>query len=386
MQKIDNLFEIIRYSLEGGKCPTLPENMDWEALYKICKFHKIESVVAHGLEKMDDRERIPEEIWKKFERSWQMETARDATQQLSLEELLLAFEEAGVYCIPLKGVFMKQCYPQTDLRMMADLDLLFRLEQEKEVDEILLKQGYYCHQRDNHHYIYYRKPFMNIEMHHCLVEEDNPFAFYYENPWERAKEFDGKKYIYQYGWEDFYIFFIVHMVKHFENGGIGIRSVVDIWQFEKKMKKELDWAYVEKELEHLGLKKFLYHMEKLALIWFEERESTEFYNQLTELIMGSGVYGTMDNYWVQNVAIADKNAKFGQIKVWLSTIFFPYSAMKLQYKYLEKYPVLLPVAWMQRIFRTIFLRRGKARKVLAGQRADLSKVRRSQEVFEELGL
>ena len=41
-----------------------------------------------------------------------METARDATQQLSLEELLEAFEEAGVYCLPLKGVldvYKRQC-------------------------------------------------------------------------------------------------------------------------------------------------------------------------------------------------------------------------------------------------------------------------------------
>lgn len=63
---------------------------------------------------------------------------------------------------------------------------------------------------------------------------------------------------------------IVHMAKHFQNGGSGIRSIVDIWQFEKKMKDQMDWDYVETELAKVGLKAFLHHMEKLANIWFEK--------------------------------------------------------------------------------------------------------------------
>ena len=123
-----------------------------------------------------------------------METARDTVQHFSLEELLQAFEANGIYCIPLKGIFLKQCYPKTDLRMMADLDLLFRLEQEKEVEEILQQLGYYCDHRDDHHHVYFRKPFMNIEMHYCLVGQNSQFASYYKNPWEKAKPEKGKKY------------------------------------------------------------------------------------------------------------------------------------------------------------------------------------------------
>lgn len=125
VQKWKFLFEIIRYSLEGGESPIVTENVNWEALYRICKFHKIESVVAHGIEKMVGKENIPQEVRKKFEQAWQLEVARDTTQQFSLEELTQAFEEAGVDCMALRGVFMKQFYPQPDLRMMADIDMLF---------------------------------------------------------------------------------------------------------------------------------------------------------------------------------------------------------------------------------------------------------------------
>ena len=178
---------------------------------------------------------------------------------------------------------------------------------------------------------------------------------------------------------------IVHMAKHFQNGGSGIRSIVDIWQFEKKMKDQMDWDYVETELAKVGLKAFLHHMEKLANIWFEKGQSDAFYDQLTELMVDSGIYGTMENYWIQNVASSDKKVWIGQVKVWLTAIFLPYETIKLQYKYLEKYPIFLPVAWIQRIFRICFKRKGRAGKVLAEQKTDFSKVRKRQDVFEKLG-
>lgn len=386
VQKWKFLFEIIRYSLDGKESPTIPKNTNWESLYKICKFHKIESVVAHGLDKMNEKEMIPQEIRKKFEQAWQLEVARDATQQFSLEELKEAFEEAGVDCMALKGVFMKRFYPQPDFRMMADIDMLFRLEKEEKVDEILENLGYYCDHKDEHHYVYFRKPFMNIEMHHCLFDEDSAFTSYYKDPWKKAVRVEGKNHVYQYGWEDFYIYVLAHFAKHFKGGGSGIRSIVDIWQFEKKMKEKMNWAYVEAELEKLGLKTFLHHMEKLTSIWFEGAESTPFYEELTEFIVGSGVYGTIENYTVQTVASADRNVWLGQVKVWVSTIFLPYKWMKLQYAYLEKYPFLLPAAWMQRIFRTIFKRKGRAGEVLSNQKVDFTEARGRQDVFDKLGL
>ena len=35
-------------------------------------------------------------------------------------------------------------------------------------------------------------------------------------------------------------------------------------------------------------------MEKLANIWFEKGQSDAFYDQLTELMVDSGIYGTME--------------------------------------------------------------------------------------------
>jgi len=345
-------------------------------------------MVYSGLEKLPEAELPEEEIMNRIRETARLGTAREAVQHFSLTELLDAFEEAGAACLPLKGILLKQFYPRPDLRMMADLDILFRPEQEEKVEEILLRLGYVCDHRDDHHNVFFRKPFMNIEMHHCIVSPDDRFASYYENVWERAKPEEGRSFVFRFGWEDFYIFVLAHMVKHFMNGGTGIRSIVDIWLFMEKMKDELDWSYLKEELEKIHLSTFEENMRGLAAVWFQEEESTPFYDQMTELFVESGVYGTMDHFKQQQVATAsvDKKVWQGQIQIWLSLIFLPYQYMKQQYVFLEKYPVLLPAAWIHRIFRTCFQRKGQASKVLLGAKADTTEVQKWQALYEALDL
>ena len=53
---------------------------------------------------------------------------------------------------------------------------------------------------------------------------------------------------------------------------------------------------------------------------------------------------------------------------------------------MEKYPVLLPVAWMQRILRALFKRRGRASKDLGEVKVDQNDVFEKKKLFEELNI
>ena len=237
------LLEMIKFSLGKGKAPELRVETDWGKFYRICKFHKIQSMVCPGIQKLPKEQQPPEEILKKFQEAESMEIARDAVQAFSQEELLEAFEKEGISVLPLKGILMKRFYPVTSMRMMADLDILYETGRGKEVEAVLTDLGYYCDHRDSHHDVFFRKPFMNIEMHHCMIGENSLLDAYYEDIWKRARQEEGKSHIYRLSWEDFYIFMIAHMAKHFQGGGCGIRSIVDMWLFSDRMKESLDWDY-----------------------------------------------------------------------------------------------------------------------------------------------
>lgn len=314
-----------------------------------------------------------------------MEIARDTVQKAAQMELLTAFEKAGIAVLPLKGFLIKQFYPDTSMRMMADLDILFPVEKEKETEGVLTALGYVCEHKDSHHSVYMRHPFMNIEMHYNMIGNDSLLDAYYDNIWERLELEPGMSYIYRLKWEDFYIFMIAHLAKHFQGGGSGIRSVIDVQQFLDKMEEKLDWKYINEELRKIELTQFEQHMKNLTAIWFGGEKETEFYAQLREFIQNSGIYGTLENLGVQRAVRAGRKGWKGKMQMWLNVIFLPYKEMKMQYPYLLKCPVLLPSAWIQRFFRTIFLRRKKAKRILSSMNAERDVVKAHQELFEKLG-
>ena len=388
------LFDVIRYGVSGGTLPFISGTADWDYLYLICKYHKIEALVCSGLRKVETenglREQVPEEILDRLIKEVERGRAREAVQHFSLNEILDTFEKAGVYCVPLKGILLKHFYPDPSLRTMADLDILYKAEQKAAVDRILVSMGYVCDHQGDHHDAYFRQPFMNIEMHHTMVESGDRLSAYYKNIWDKVRTEEGKEYVCRMKWEDYYIYMLVHLAKHFRNGGSGIRSVVDLWIFLEQMQGRLDWDYIKRELEGAGLISFEHYMRELASVWFKGRVSGSFDEALTEYIVNSGIYGTSKNSTTQKALTYMKDSAavgYGTFRVRLEMIFLPLKAMKLQYHYLEKCPALLPLAWVQRIFRTIFKRKGRASSVLGGmKKVDKGYALLTKNLFKKLEL
>ena len=110
---------------------------------------------------------------------------------------------------------------------------------------------------------------------------------------------------------------------------------------------------------------------------------------MTAFIIKSGVYGTTENISIRQVVSKNKNSKTltrGKFLARMKLIFLPYEYMHLSYKYLDKFPWLLPVAWVQRILRTLFKKRGRASEVLATVNVDEKKALANQEIYRELNI
>ncbi|SPF35024.1 hypothetical protein SBF1_1450002 [Candidatus Desulfosporosinus infrequens] len=66
----------------------------------------------------------------------------EATQHITVEQVLQTFEEYQITCMSLKGFLIKYLYPQPDMRMMADIDILFKNEQTESVKQLMLRLGF----------------------------------------------------------------------------------------------------------------------------------------------------------------------------------------------------------------------------------------------------
>ena len=66
----------------------------------------------------------------------------------------------------------------------------------------------------------------------------------------------GSLYVYDFEAEDFYIYMMAHMAKHFYKRGCGIRNLVDIYVFLEKFGGEMNADYLQKQFAGLGLTAF----------------------------------------------------------------------------------------------------------------------------------
>lgn len=67
---------------------------------------------------------------------------------------------------------------------------------------------------------------------------------------------------------------IAHFAKHFQGGGSGIRSVMDIYIMNNAV-PDMNMFYVYKQLEKLGLSDFYKKVTALEKYWFEDGRFSE---------------------------------------------------------------------------------------------------------------
>ena len=134
---------------------------------------------------------------------------------------------------------------------------------------------------------------------------------------------------------------IAHMAYHFQGGGCGIRSFVDLWLMNKYY--EIDEQIYHNLLREANLEIFEKHAKMLMHYWFDDGEANELILNMERYIVYGGVYGSNK----QSVIIKQQKAG-GKFNYFLKRIFMPYESMVILYPILKNHKWLLPVCEIHR--------------------------------------
>ena len=158
-------------------------------------------------------------------------------------------------------------------------------------------------------------------------------------------------------------------MKHFLTGGFGIRQVADFSKYIETYGEYINWEKFWLDLKDLNYDTFALNLIEISLKYlgfnddkitypdnitsFDELKNSQKYyinsESLINDILDAGVFGasTMDRKHTALMtldAVEDKK-KSNRLKA----VFPNVNYLKDNYTYLQKYPILLPVAWGQRI-------------------------------------
>ena len=323
----------------ANKALEMPETVDWQQFLRQAKRHKVEALAYRGLQGMALPKRVEETLSGAFHGAVFQDVQMEYRKQC-LEETL---EKEGIPYVFLKGAVLKYCYPVPALRTMCDLDILVHTEDYPAVDKLAIAMGGEAISGDGNHRNYHFPEGVEVEFHPNLLHHAVPVGTGINPGWQYA---DGNTLTP----EGVYLNTLCHLADHFVSGGVGVRFVLDVWVNRYLRKPEMDRAFVESELERIGLLEFTRNIEQLADAWFGDEPMTPLLEELGEYILTSGSYGTTDRQILNAVSLSPGG---NRVSTLLRKAFYPKAELEDRFPWCKGKAWLLPAAWCCRAYRAV---------------------------------
>jgi len=382
-----NLIHAVLAVVDNGAVP-LCDNV--KALAELAKYHMVQNIVAEVLPKMGS---VPQKLLDSITQEQTLLLIKDANQEAEINSLIKLFEEQKIPAVLLKGWYLKQFYPRSDLRAMADYDIFIRKADEKNIHDLLKDRGFsvvaFGGKKDD---VYKKEPFIIFEMHKNLFMFEDDWNEFFNNEssqmyiWNRVVNVDDNKYIYRMDDELFYVYMIAHIAKHLlDDGGIGLKAILDVWLFLKQ-KTDIDFDIIYRDLDKLELKEFADNVVALTKYWFENADDAQpQIKQFGEHILSCGVYGN------SGVMVATKEdimaEKPSAFKYLFRRAFPSAEAMKIRYPKLKTKSWLLPIYYVKRLWYNLIHRSKEVRSEFNSSRnVDYEKVQHINRLYKDIGL
>ena len=357
-----------------------PEDIDFEKLYKLAQSHRVTAMIAPSVLKCDFANN---QIKSVFGKEMFKNAARYTAQDKERVELSQELKKAEIKHCFLKGTKVGAFYDNPDSRFMLDMDLYVEKDKFNIAEEILVNRGYECISNgDDKDTGYIKKPFLIIELHQELKYDYDKGYDYYKGAFERMVTSDG--YEMNMTDEDFYVYILSHTAHHLETAGTGIKSIIDHYYLKTKLKPRCNSVALEQSISQIGLTQFNEKIDKLCDFWFSNGEGDSLTDQLAEYIILSGVFGNGANRYLSGVAKGrySENAE----KYILNRLFPPLEKMKVRYVILKKIPLLLPLFWCVRIFKSLLDRKRIAEETKMVSMTNTDEKEKQKSFLNNLGL
>ena len=283
-----------------------PGPQDWNRMFEMARQQTMLAITYEGILRIPERQRPPEALVEKWKELTDL-TADIYRRHLErIDELEQILRQMGLKGCILKGTGLSKLYPRPERRLCGDIDLWVQ-GTHKSIVKAFEEAGYHPYD------ILYQEAKVDIfddtevEIHFHPCKSYNPFRnarlqkFFNGNA-----PFDGTL---SYPDAIFNaVFCMAHMYRHYLEGGIGLRQMLDYYYVLKELRPE-DRAQVLNTLRRLGMKKFAaavmcavqfnFGLEDEYLLCPPDKESG---GRLVNDIIRMGNFGVLDkrNYGTRN--------------------------------------------------------------------------------------
>ena len=368
----NSLFQLIKYSIWGGKLALVDENV-----YSEMKSHAIIALPANVVKKLG----LPKSI----QDSWE----KDIYSQIAYNVKCISVQYNLPIKVPyvvLKGTSAARYYPYPRYRTMGDIDIMTRREDYEMTCTMLIEGGFSeilsVNMSEFGRHRSFTKNGIIVEVH---------LFFSLLNDIDQAKYLDNliidninKSHLLPDLVNGLVI--LEHISQHMESG-IGLRHAIDWMMFAYKCLQDENWPEFQKMAQNIGLEQLAVVLTRMCELYLGlptrewcQNANEKTCDQLMDYILSCGNFGKKrmnDEDVVTNVFVYTRT---------------PLSALRLlqerglvNWKVCRKYPLLRPFAWAFQLFR--YLISGlRQRHAVPKLKQEYYIASQRKQLFDELGV
>lgn len=358
-----------------------PEAGEWEQVLRLAAEQEVLPLVFDACVSLPSFKALDRETRRKWQRKALGVATRQIVQTNEFLTLVLHAQAQGLDPIVFKGIVCRSLFPKPMLRPSVDEDLLIAPEEAEAYHAFFLAEGLFADNpnadlaaADELSYHRENSP-TYIELHKSLFSRSSDaygeLNGLFEGALSRAISVQVEDVTLRtLAPTDHFLFLLCHAYKHFLHSGVGVRQVADMALFIRAYGADIDWERIFDACQSVNMETFAAALLQIAQRYLTLEKVPEGFSgiavdiePLMQDMISGGLYGVVDIDRLHSAnmtlgAVAAKKRGRRATGVWRS-LFPGGSYLKRQFPYARKYPILLPIAWAQRVVNYI-KKRGRA--------------------------
>ena len=379
------------------KSDQLPEKINWEFVDKYATQQGVVALAYDGATTL--KADLPTELRQKWSQKTLMGVMKNERLLVAQDMVLGWLAQHGIPAVILKGSSVSRFYPQPDLRVLGDIDILIPEENIPQAKDIMLQNGYTFHESDHEFHLGFSKPGAYVEIHYNVTTLPNcqgadatqaeitHFLDVQQKACVVGHNFPVLVQHYQS------LSLLLHMVRHMVSGGIGLRQLCD-WTVHVANTDLAEFIkFTIPMLEKCGLLRYAQvatwacvrylGLPRKYATWCESVSDAHAFAFLQDVFrggnMGSADPEKMGRALSHSNATGDKQSFSKMVLSSLTELVFR------NFPFVKKYKVLLPLFWIylpiRYWIRSLFGVREKKSLITAAKNAKIQ-----QDFYNMLGI
>lgn len=335
MSDYEYLIHLLYCAIHDTPPQEKPDSVSFERVLSIAREHEVAPLAFQSVERLAAKP--PEAVYQQWQLQYFFAIQRDARQTAVRNKVVTLLHQNGIRTLEAQGTVTKTLYPSPELRMMSDIDIIVDPENQGKAYDLLETAAEDVYRQAPEEFTAVFPGEMMVEIHtdyftEMIYDRKASFAEAVSNPFAHAIEKAGEPLSFVLEDTYFYLYSVLHTIKHFETAGCGIRRIMDLYYLKKAYTGKIDEPLVKRAIAENGFQESYDALFALEGLWFENTPSALPLTEAVEIVLSSGNHGNKEVF-VRNSIKKDKQeqVKLARTKRVLSFLFPTKNYMYINY-------------------------------------------------------